>query len=413
MLTSNMKNPFLETVKLTNFQKIWGSQVLSQVTVNLINFVIVLRIFEVTHSTVAISLVWIFYALPAIIIGPFSGTIVDLFPKRKILMYTNFFQAVTVLCYLLVKQKLWPIYSVIFLYSLLDQLYIPAESSTLPRVVPARLLPVANSFFLFTLYGSFLLSFGLAGPLVKLVGGEAPFIIGFLALLMASLLVTKLPKEETKKKIRDFQDFWERAKEGYFFIKSQPTILFPLLLLILFQVGLVIMALLTPSLATEILKIDLLDAGPVLVLPAGLGALIGAQQVVWALRRKIRKKKIISFGLFLTSVTLLFTALVVPVLGQFRLFCAIGAVFVLGIGFVSLAIPVQTMIQEQTPEDKRGRVFGVLGFAITLASILPILLTATIADILGVTFMITIMAILIGALGFYSFREPYETHNKT
>ncbi len=406
----NMKSSFFEVAKIKNFRKIWGSQILSQGTLNLINFVIILRIFEATHSTVAVSLVWIFYAIPATLLGPFSGTIVDLFQKRKILMYTTFFEAIIVLCYLLVKQKLWPIYSVIFLYSLVNQLYIPAEASTMPWVVSKNLLPVANSLFLFTIYGAFLVGFGLAGPLVRIVGHEVPFILGFVFLMTASLFVSGLPKEEKKGKISDVQDFLIRVKEGYLFIKGEPSILFPLLLLVFSQVVVGIIAVLSPSLATEILSIDLLDAGPTLILPAGFGAIIGALGVTSLLRRKIRKKKIISFGFFLSAVSLLSIATVVPLLGSLRALVALGIAFLLGIGFVSIIIPVQTLLQEKTPEDKRGRVFGVLGFAITLTSILPVLLTATIAEILGTNFMIGIISLLVGVLGVYSLREPYEVY---
>ncbi|MFZ5366406.1 MAG: MFS transporter [Patescibacteria group bacterium] len=410
-----MKNPFLEVLKIKNFQKIWGSQIFSQTTLTLINFVIILRIFEATHSTVAVSLVWIFYAIPAILLGPFSGTVVDLFQKRKVLMLTTFFEALIVLCYLLVKHKLWPIYSVVFFYSLVNQLYIPAEASTLPWVVPRNLLPVANSLFLFTVYGAFLLGFGLSGPVVRLIGREAPFILGFSLLIFASLLVSNLPKEESKKKIGDIQDFLLRVKEGYLFIKSQPMILFPLLLLVFSQVIVGIIAVLSPSLATEVLSINLLDAGPILILPAGFGAITGALGITTLLRRKVRKKRIISFGLFLSAVSLLSIATIVPFLGNLRILVALGTAFLLGISFVSIIIPVQTLLQEKTPEDKRGRVFGVLGFAITLASILPILLTATITDVLGVNFMLGIIAIIIGAVWIYSLRESYEiyAYNRT
>ena len=172
-----------------------------------------------------------------------------------------------------------------------------------------------------------------------------------------------------------------------------------------------IIAILSPSLATEILAIDLLDAGPILVLPAGFGATIGVLGITSLLRKKVRKKKIISFGLFLAAFSLLFLATIVPALDKLRMFTAIVTVFFLGIGFVSIIIPVQTLLQEKTPEDKRGRVFGVLGFAITLASILPVLMTATIADIIGTNFMIAVLAFLVGALGIYSLREPYELYS--
>lgn len=402
------KNPFLQILKIKNFLKLWGSQLLSQITLSLINFVIILRIYEVTHSTVAVSLVWLFYAIPAILLGPFSGTIIDLVEKRKALIWTNFSQALIVLAYLLVKEKVWPIYTIVFLYSLVNQLYIPAEASTLPGVVPKKLYPPANSIFMFTMYGTFLVGISLAGPLIKLVGREAPFFLSSLFLGLAGFCVTLLPPgtRGERGKVRGIQEFWDRVKEGYLFIREKSTILFPLILIVISQIIVGILAVLAPSFATEILSIELLDAGLILVFPAGLGALIGAQGVVWALRR-IRKKKVISFGLFLMTAGLLCFSLIIPNLPILRTQAAVGVVFLLGIGFVSLIIPTQTLIQETTPEEFRGRVFGVLGFTITVAAILPVLLTATIADLLGVTWIIFIIALLMGAIAFYSLGEPY------
>lgn len=402
------ESPFLQVLKIKNFLKLWGSQLLSQITLSLINFVIILRIYEATHSTVAVSLVWIFYAIPTILLGPFSGTIIDLTEKRKALIWTNFSQAVIVLCYLLVKEKVWPIYTIVFLYSLVNQLYIPAEAATLPGVVPKKLYPPANSIFMFTMYGTFLLGISLAGPLIKLVGREAPFFFSSLFLGLAAICVALLPSgmKERKGKIRGVQEFWDRVKEGYLFIREKSTVLFPLILIVISEIIVGILAVLTPSFATEILSIELLDAGLILVFPAGLGALVGVQGVVWALRR-IRKKKVISFGLFLMTFGLFCFSLIIPNLPILKTQAAVAVVFLLGIGFVSLIIPTQTLIQETTPEEFRGRVFGVLGFLITIAAILPVLLTATIADLLGVNWIMFIVALLIGATAFYSLGEPY------
>lgn len=402
------ENPFLQALKIKNFQKLWGSQLLSQITLSLINFVIILRIYEETHSTIAVSLVWLFYAIPAVLLGPFSGTIIDLIEKRKALIWTNFSQAIIVLAYLLVKEKIWPIYTIVFLYSLVNQLYIPAEAATLPGVVPKELYPPANSIFMFTMYGTFLVGISLAGPLIKLVGREAPFFLSSFFLGLAAFSVALLPSEVKGKRgeVRGIQDFWDRVKEGYLFIREKSTILFPLMLIVISEIIVGILAVLTPSFATEILSIDLLDAGLTLVFPAGLGALIGAQGVVWALRR-IRKKKVISFGLFLFTFGLLCFSLIIPSLPSWRTQAAVVVVFLLGISFVSLIIPAQTLIQENTPEEFRGRVFGVLGFTITLAAILPVLLTATVADLLGVTWIMFIISLVVGAIAFYSLGEPY------
>lgn len=401
-------NPFLSVLSVANFRKIWTSQVLSQVTLNLINFVIVLRIFEATHSTVAVSMVWLFYAIPTLLLGPFSGTLVDLAQKRKVLIFAALSEAVIVLFYLLVKEKIWPIYSVIFLYSLVNQLYIPAEASLLITIVPRRLLPAANTFFLFTIYAAFLVGFGSAGSVIRLIGRDFPFLLGSLLLGLASLAVFLLPASlgGDNKKINGLTDFWQRVQEGYLFIRANREVLFPLILLVLSNVTVSILLILGPIFTTGVLLVELLDIGLVLVLPVGFGVLLGALGVVWALRH-LRKKKVITFGLFLLATCLFFFSLILPKLPVWRLPVAMVIAFLLGVGMVSLFIPAQTSMQEKTPLNFRGRVFGVFSFLFTLVAILPILLTATIADTIGVTWVTFLLALILLGVAVYSLREPY------
>lgn len=396
----------LEVLKVKNFLKLWGSQVFSQVTLNLINFVIILKIFEATGSTVAISLVWIFYVIPIVILGPFSGTIVDFIEKRKILFFTNLAEAIIVLLYLFIKGQIWPIYGIVLLYSLVFQLYIPAEAATLPKVVSKKLLPSANSFFLFTMYGAILVGFSLAGPLVRILGRDMPFILASFLLLGAAAIVYFLPNFDGKKRnnIDSSSDFWNQFKEGYSFIRTNPVIFFPLILLVFAQVIVTPLILLVPSYATQILGLELLDVGLAIILPFGLGALIGIQLVVLLLR-KVRKRRLINFALGWAAFWLFILSMVVPHLRFGRLLLAMLSVFFLGLSYVALIVPSQTLVQEKTPEEFRGRVFGALGFLVNLAAILPILLTATIADVLGTTWTMFLFALIMAVLWLYSLKD--------
>lgn len=406
-------NVFVQVLKNSNFQKLWGSQLFSQVTINMVNFLIILRIFEASHSTVAVSLVWVFYAIPAILLGPFSGTISDLVEKRKIMIWTNFLEAAIVLLYIFVKQKIWTIYSIIFLYSLVNQLYIPAESSTLAKIVPKKLYPPANSIFIFTVYGSFLAGYTLAGPLVRLVGNEIPFFLGALLLIVGGISVSLLPKgpKSGEEKVHDIQDFWDRVKEGYFFIRTNKIILFPLVLIVIAQIIIGVLAVLVPMYASEILSVDLRDAALVLISPTGLGALLGSQVVVMMLRKGMRKKRVITLGLFLASLSLFLYGVLIPILPLGRTVFAVLSAFMMGLSFVALIIPSQTLIQEFTPQKLLGRVYGVLGFMITIAAILPMLMVATVADLIGVGFVVGLIALATLGIGFYSLGEPYGNHD--
>jgi len=404
-----MRNNFIAILKTKNFIKIWSSQILSQLTVNLLNFVLIIKIFENTNSTVAVSLFWFFWALPAIFLGPFSGTLIDFLGTRKILILSNLSQALVVLLYLPVRNSIWPIYSILLLYSFLNQFYLPAEAATLPGAVNRKLLPSANSLFLFTTYASLILGYGLAGPLIKLIGRQFPFVIGSLMLILAALAVRLLPSQTFSKinhKISSqyLPDFFKKLNEGYQFIRYNPTVLFPLLILVFSQIILSILLVLAPALIVKILNTDLINISSRLVLPIGIGGILGMITTV-KLLKNIRKRYLINTGFFLLSFSLFFLVLAVPHFPQyFKILSEIVLGLICGFAFSLFTVPTQTLLQEKTPDNLRGRVFGVLGFLITLSSVLPVLFAATIGEFLGEIWVILILAIAIFSLGLFSWK---------
>ncbi|MBI2007112.1 MAG: MFS transporter [Candidatus Blackburnbacteria bacterium] len=389
----------------SDFPKLWASQILNQVGINLLNFVLVLRIFERTHSSFAVSLVWLFYALPAIILGPFSGTITDLFSRRKVLIITNIAQASIILVYLFIKTSVWPIYAVIFIYALFNQLFIPAEAATLPVLVKKKLLPLANSLFLFTIYASILAGYGLAGPLLGLVGAKTPFIVVAGMIILAALSVSLLPKDARKHEVSSPAQFWALFQEGYEFIKRKPAVLLPLLLLVLIGIVVPVLGILSPAIATDILGIRLLDVSTRLIVPIGLGAILGAFLAIKFLRNN-RKKRVIGIGMLTAGISVFLLGVILPNLPN-RSFLGSVIGFFLGISLAASVVPAQTMLQENTPDNFRGRVFGILNFAIVIASFIPVLSIAALTELLGEKTILVFLAAVFFAAALATFNFEY------
>jgi MFS family permease len=80
----------------------------------------------------------------------------------------------------------------------------------------------------------------------------------------------------------------------------------------------------------------------------------------------------------------------------------VGVAFFAGVAYAAVAIPAQTQLQEDLPEDVRGRVFGVLNMLVSVASFLPILIVGPIADLLGTTIVLVVVALLIVGSGLAS-----------
>lgn len=409
---------FKPLTKNSNFVHLWNSQILSQITINIMNFLLLLRIFQNTKSAIATSLLWVAYALPAIFIGPFAAASVDMLNRKKILIVTNLLQASVIFVYSFSHDiSLFLLYGVALLYSFLNQFYVPAELASLPSLVKEKNYAQANGLFFMTQQGAIIFGFGIAGVLLRVMGFTNALYLCSFMLFMAFISVTFLPDMKEKQEIpKGFESavatFFKRIIEGYKFMKGNKGILATFALLVGLQVILAIIVVNVPVISEQIFNISVDWAGAVIVVPAGVGAVMGALVVPRLLRVGKRKIVIVQDFFALMALSMLVITLIIPELPLiYKLLGGILSIIAMGFSFVGILVPSQTFLQESTPGGYRGRVFGNFWFIVTIATIFPVIFSGTIAEVFGVRtlmFIIT-MAVIISffsikkfSAGFYS-----------
>jgi len=400
----------MKLFKNKNFLLLWSSQLMSSFAVNIMNFLVLINIFDKTGSTIASSFIWIAYGIPAIILGPIAAASVDLSNKRRILMSANLVQAFIILIYALLYQKfLYLSYGVVAAYSVMDQFYVPAESASLPILIKRKNLPQANGLFFLSAQSSAILGFGLAGPLKELVGFTNTMLLGSVMLVIAFLATANLPKLPAKTigKFKNMEDrivqHIDRMKEGFLFIRNNKQILYPFLFLIILQVYLVIIVVNLPAIGEQLVKTSSSFIGIITIVPAGIGAILGTFLVSKILALKVNKKSLVEKALLVSSISFTSVPLFIPLvnfwLGRFIL---ITAFFVTGMAFVTALIPAITLMQINTPERLLGRVFGNFWFMAYVATLIPVLFSATITETMGVRTLLILMGAFIFSLVLYS-----------
>lgn len=388
----------------TKFYLLWISQVFSQITLNMMNFLLLARLFEATGSSIATSLLWVSYALPTIFFGPIGASVADLVSRRKTLMITNFLQALVIFVFIFTHSySIFLLFAVIILYSFLNQFYVPAEMASLPSLVSESKLAKANSMFFLTQQLSLIVGFGFAGLIQNWIGFEGSLIFCSVALFIAFISVSFLPKLNPEKKIPKSWEamikvFLNHILEGYRFIRKMKSILYPLVLLFLIQVGLTIVTANLPIIASEVLHVPATLAGLYIVVPAGIGATIASILVPRLIKRKWRKKRMVDVSLGLVGVSVLGLVFGINITAPFF-------VILVGLGFVGINIPTLTFLQEVTPEWLRGRVFGNLFFLITLSTIFPVIFSGVISEFFGVKTLLTIMGVGVILILMYSLKK--------
>jgi predicted MFS family arabinose efflux permease len=384
-----------------DFLKLWISQIASQVTICMVNFTLIERIFEATGSSIAVSFLWITYGLPALLIGPIVGPLIDVTSKRRIMIATNVLQGLTIFSYQFIRGKIFPLYSIVFLYSFLDQFYMPSEAVSIPRIVPRSELPLANGLYSLTFQASLLAGFALAGPLIAFLGADSPFYLGAGLLFLAAIAVSYLPKYEEEHRHPSFAQYWKDLTYGYEYVRNHPLIYIPILMVTSFQIGIAVIAAVFPSYVRDVLGLAVRDASWELVIPGGVGVILASVVFVPRLLRRVRKIQVMKTGLIVAAISLLMFGFIIPLTPQWiRPVLAPLAAITGGVAGIFLLVPANTLIQEHTPNFLRGRVYGSLTFLLTIAMVAPTLVAATITDVIGSSSIIILLG-LASLVGFF------------
>ncbi|HKG19471.1 MAG TPA: MFS transporter [Candidatus Limnocylindrales bacterium] len=414
------------------FLLLWLAQASTQIGGNMVIFGLTVIISKSTGSTSAVSALILTFLVPAVLFSAVAGVFVDRLDRRIVLIVTNVLRGLAFLAMFFVGDNLIPIYLLNIVVSTITVFFAPAEAAMIPILLPKRQLLAANGIFTITLNAAFALGFALVGPLVvKIAGGNAEAVIllvaifyfiaaGFCITLPAAPPAPAVPRSrviarttvtETEQAVESV--FWQ-LREGLGYIRAHREIRWSLIYLGIGASLVGVLGVLGPDFAQSTLGLDPSDF-VIVVLPLGIGIVMGIL-LLNAYGRLLPRRRVIEAGLVALGILLGAMALsgqISNFLGRAQattglpdlslvtslLSVVVAVAFFAGISYSFVAIPAQTQLQEELPPDVRGRVFGVLNMLVSVASFLPILVVGPIADIIGTTVVLVLVAISISVSG--------------
>jgi len=80
----------------------------------------------------------------------------------------------------------------------------------------------------------------------------------------------------------------------------------------------------------------------------------------------------------------------------------------LGIGAALVGVPMQTLIQRQTPESMRGKVFGFQNNVINIALSVPLAIAGPLTDALGLRGVLLGMSLIVCLIGVWAWRNTRQ-----
>lgn len=397
------KNPFIMVVAMRHFRNLWLAQITSQIALNMLSFVLAIRVYQATQSNTAVSLLLLTFGIPAVVFGVITGGIVDHFDKKDVLVFCNLVRVLLLFAFFFFSTNLLAIYFLSLFFSLVTQLFIPAEASMLPALVSKAYLLTANSLFTVSFCLSTVLGFVASGLLLRMFGPVNVFLAMMVLMFLASLFVLRLPK--TGKKLAaplSLTIMSQTIREGLQFAKDQKRVRQSLLLLTFAQALVMTLAVLAPGFADRVLEIDLTDASYLVMGPVAIGLVAGAL-LVGEYGSRFLKGTIILVGIIKTGIILILISFLTKPHSQNLLFgnlsFAILLLFLLGFFNSFISIPANTILQQDSGVEMRGRIYGILTAATSGVSVLPVFFSGVLADAVGVGRTLSLIGLIVLAIG--------------
>lgn len=433
----DVKYTFHDLISNKAFLVLWINQFCLQISYALINFTFILWVYDLTKRNTIVSLLLFTIALPSILFGMYAGVVADRVNRKRIIQTTDILLACLFFLFLFIGNTLWMIFLLAFCVSVVSQFFLPAEAATIPTIVPKELLVQANALFSLTIYASLIVGYTLAGPIINFSQSYVtPFMFAGCLASFASILFLWFPKtaqtivragvaEQVSKSV---SDAWSEIHEGVRYIFEKRVLIAAILLLTSVQAFVSTLSVLIPEYIDKVLQIPATNASLVIMLPLGLGLVTGAV-FNGAYSRYFSRRKLVESAIIGVSIMLLSFAFA-PVISNFLAFNVLDtatrfrrplehilglsgllAIFSYFLGFfnVSIVVPAQTVLQENTAEEVRGRVFGVLNMLMYSLATLPVIVVGSLSDNFGTISIITFLAVTILVLGLIVVSERFVT----
>jgi len=395
---------FRALLKNRPFLMLWSGQVLSQVADKVL-FILLIALLESYHSPRAFansmrSTLMVAFTLPAIFFGSAAGIFVDRIPKKQILVFSNLIRGLLMLAIPILPKQFIILLVITFAISTVTQFFAPAEQAAIPLLVRRENLMTANALFTTTLMGSLIVGFAVGEPLLSLARtwgayGQELLIVGLY--LLATAVMQFIPLKETavspqEVAVHPLSDL----KEGLRYLWKNRLVWNAMVQMTILYSVFAALTVVAIDLAEEIgLKPTQFGF---LLAAAGVGMVAGAGVLGhWGDRFHNKPLPLLGF------LSMGFVLAVFTFTKDLWLGLALSAL--LGLGASLIGVPMQTLIQEQTPETMRGKVFGFQNNAANIALSLPLALAGPLTDRFGLRLVLLSMSIIVSVGGVWAWRS--------
>ncbi|HET6180216.1 MAG TPA: MFS transporter [Candidatus Sulfotelmatobacter sp.] len=361
-------------------------------------------ILQATHSEMALGTFAVLQTVPAMLMLPFTGVIIDREDRRRLVMWLDAVRAVIIVTVAILafqhRAQVWQLYLMNTLVAAGFWMFWPTITALIQELTPEGQFVQSNTFLLAGVQGGWLIAGAIVGFMYDHIGLGGVLLIDVSTYVVSFLCYFAVRKgrhvvlrpEELRADIlaaeSQFERFWREMREGLHFLRDHRAVVMLGISWALFLGAMITGVVVTPSLSDRIFHAGAkgygwLNAG------WGTGAFISALYAPQAIAL-LGGRRAIAFSMALLSV-----CVVCAPISPF-LFLAISLYFLMGSARGLSGVAMNTSLMEMVPNHLMGRVQNAFYFAGTFLQLALALCVGAVAHKVSLVAAFAILACVYG-----------------
>jgi MFS family permease len=372
-------------------------------------------ILKATHSEMALGTFAVLQTLPAMLMLPFTGVVIDREDRRRLVMWLDAIRALIIVTVAVLafreQVKVWQLYLMNTLVAAGFWMFWPTITALIQELTPEGQFVQSNTFLLAGVQGGFLIAGAIVGFIYDHIGLGGVLILDVSTYVISFLCYFAVRKgkhivirpQEIKADLvaaeTQLARFWREMKEGLQFLRDHRAVVMLGISWALFLGAMITGVVVTPSLSDRVFHAGAkgygwLNAG------WGTGAFVSALYAPQIIAR-IGGRRSIAFSMALLSVCVA----IAPISGF--LFLAIATYFMMGSARGVGGVAMNTNLMEMVPQHLMGRVQNAFYFAGTFLQLVLAICVGTVAQKVSLVVAFAILA-SVYALSFVASSWPVQ-----
>ncbi|MFV2046647.1 MFS transporter [Metabacillus sp. YM-086] len=346
----------IELLKDKTYLRYWLAVVVSFLGDAMTITTVLFLIGTTVENPLLIGFVFVAQLLPAVILGPLIGPLIDKYSSRKMMIFSDVFRCFTVLSMILFVDKPLVLICLTLLQGIGTAFFEPARMASIPIIVGINRIPSGIALFQTTVAVIKLVGPVLAGLLLAFQSPSLVFILDASSYIISACLIFSLKILKAQKKDHNTNSYFNSLWTGVREMIKTPILLFMILLLFPVLIGYGMFLTNYKAVLLQYFQVSNIEFG-ILEGIFAFGTVIGAIVGSYAMKKIVHYQLLyIAIGTLGLGVVSVYGIIKLDVMFSQSVFFILGGwSFITGLANALLMVPTSSIFLLHLPEAIRGR----------------------------------------------------------